>query len=125
MIRHIKRYLAIRSYVRRLSLELVRRFGQRSLYSIEQVSQAVQRGGYSSAFIAYAHAAFCSESDFDTHYKPMGVACSYSGLRRTISRRYLYGQVDFDAATIRSRFRSNANQGEFYESRMGEDFPDN
>ena len=123
MIRHIKRYLAIRSYVRRLSHDLVRRFGKKSTYSIDQVTQAVQRGKFPAAFIAYAHAAFCSAPDFDAYYQQMGLSCSYSGLRLTIGRRYLYGQLDFDATTIVSRFRPDRNQGEFYESRRGEDFP--
>jgi hypothetical protein len=123
MIRHIKRYLAIRSYMRRLSQDLVRRFDKKSTYSIDQVTQAVQRGGLSAAFIAYAHAAFCKESDFDAYYRPMRVSCSYSKLRRTIGRRYLHGQLDFDATTIISRFRPDYNQGEFYESGMGENYP--
>src|SRR5271155_4552601 len=100
MIRHIKRYLAIRSYMLRLSQELVRRFDKRSFYPIEQVTQAVQRGKFSAAFIAYAHAAFCSQSDFDAFYQPLGVVCSYQGLRHTIALRYFSGQIDFDAETI-------------------------
>lgn len=123
MIRHIKRYLAVRSYVRRLSHDLVRRFGTRPFYSIEQVTQAVQRGNFSAAFIAYAHAAFCNEPDFNAHYQPMAVSCTYSGLRRTIGRRYLYGQLDYDAITITRRFRPDTNEGEFYESHKGEDYP--
>jgi hypothetical protein len=104
MIRHIKRYLAIRSYMLRLSRELVRRFDKRSSYSIEQVTQAVERGKLSSAFIAYAHASFCCQKDFDAFYEPMGVACSYQGLRSTVARRYFSGDLDFDAKTITSRF---------------------
>jgi hypothetical protein len=104
MIRHIKRYLAIRSYMLRLSRELVRRFGKQPHYTVEHVTQAVQRGGLSAAFIAYAHAAFCKQADFDAHYEPLGVACSYQGLRRTIARRYFSGDLDFDAKTIISRF---------------------
>ena len=104
MIRHIKRYLAIRSYMLRLSRELIRRFGKHSFYSVEQVSQAVQRGKLSSAFIAYAHASFCSQKDFDTFYEPMRVACSYQGLRSMIGRRYFSGDMDFDAKTITARF---------------------
>ncbi len=123
MIRYIKRYLAVRSYVRRLSHDLVRRFGKKSSYSIEQVNQAVQRGQFSAAFIAYAHAAFCSELEFNVHYQRMGVSCTNPGLRRTISKRYLHGQLDFDATAFISRFRFSQNQGEFYESRMGEDYP--
>jgi hypothetical protein len=96
MIRHIKRYLAIRSYMHQLSRELARRFGKRSYYSVEHVTQAVQRGGLSAAFIAYAHAAYCQQTDFDAYYEPLGVACSYQGLRQTIARRYFSG----DAAMV-------------------------
>jgi hypothetical protein len=123
MIRHIQRYLALRGYARRLSHDLSRRFGRKSFYSIEQVTQAVQRGKFSAAFIAYAHAAFCSEPDFDAHYQPTDASRGYCELRRTIARRYLSGQVDFDATTFIRRFRPQHNQGEFYESGMGEDYP--
>jgi hypothetical protein len=118
MLRHIKRYFAIRSYVYRLSQELVRRFGKRSFYSVEHVTQAVQRGKFSAAFIAYAHATFCSETDFEAHYKPLGVSCSYQGLRRTVGLRYFSGQLDFDAATVITRFR-RFDGGDFYESGIG------
>lgn len=118
MIRHIKRYLAIRIYMLRLSQDLVRRFGKRSSYSVEQITQAVERGKFSAAFIAYAHATFCSQKDFDAYYEPLGVSCSYLGLRRTVGKRYLSGQVDFDAATVISRFR-RLDGGDFYESGIG------
>ena len=88
----------------RLSQQLMRRFGKQPHYKVEHVTQAVQRGGLSSAFIAYAHAAFCKQEDFDVYYEPLGVACSYQGLRRTIARRYFSGDPDFDAQTISSRF---------------------
>ena len=111
MIRHLKRYLAIRSYVRRLSQDLVRRFDKRSFYSVDQVTQAVQRGKFSASFIAYAHAAFCSKKDFDAYYEPLGVSCNYQGLRSTISRRYLSGQLDFDAETIIYRYYRSSRGG--------------
>ncbi|HTJ01014.1 MAG TPA: DUF6559 family protein, partial [Dongiaceae bacterium] len=121
MIRQIKRYFAIRKYMRSLSHDLGRRFGKQAYYSVEQVTQAVQRGKYSVAFIAYAHAAFCRQTDFDAHYVPLGVACNYSGLRQVISRRYLGGQLDFDAATIVQQFRHLDFSGDrFYESDQGQ-----
>ena len=121
MIRHIKRYFAIRSYMLRLSGELVRRFGQRSVYKIDHVTQAVQRGGFSPAFIACAHAAFCSEEDFNAHYQPLGVSCEYYDLRRTIARRYFRGQTDFDARMILNRLgRGKHVSDKFYESGLGE-----
>jgi hypothetical protein len=121
MIRHLKRYLAIRSYVRRLSQDLLRRFGKRKFYSVEQVSQAALRGKFSTAFIAYAHATFCNQTDFDAHYEPLRVAGSYLGLRRLVGRRYLSGRLDFDAVTVISKYRHTDYGGDnYYESGLGD-----
>lgn len=114
--------MAIRSYARYLSQELVRRFGKRACYSVDQVTQAVQRGKFSATFIAYAHAAFCSQAGFEAHYQRLGGACSYQELRRSVARRYLHGQLDFDAAAIIRRFAPDDRSG-FYESGLGEDYP--
>jgi hypothetical protein len=118
MIRYIKRYFAIRSYVLRLSQELVSRFDKRSSYSVEQVTQAVERAGLSKACIAYAHAAYCEQPDFEAYYPPLKVKCNYQDLRRTISRRFLAGRLDFDAKTIIDRYRREKS-GPFSESGIG------
>lgn len=115
MIRYIKQYLAIRSYAQRLSQDLVRRFGKRPFYTLDQVTQAIQRGKFSTAFSAYAHAAFCRQEDFDEYYGPLNVSCTYLGLRRTIARRYLSGVTDFDAETLFHRFRRINYQGYGYD----------
>jgi len=120
MIQFLKEYFAIRSFVKRLSQDLVRRFGKQSFHSVEHVTQAVQRGGFVMVFIAYAHAAFCKQEDFDAYYQPLGVAGSYQRLRHTIARRYFSGDMDFDAETIFNRFR--CGDGYFYESGIGEDY---
>ena len=52
------------------------------------------------AFLAYAHALYCSRSDFDAHYTPLRVACTYDGLRRFVSRKHFGGVLDFDAERI-------------------------
>jgi hypothetical protein len=44
-------------------------------------------------------------ADVEGYYGPMGVACSYEGLRGTIGRRYLAGRVDWDAETIFLKYR--------------------
>jgi hypothetical protein len=58
MIRLIKRRLAIRSYVFKLSQALPRRFGKKNFYSIEQVTKTASGANLQMAFIAYAHAIF-------------------------------------------------------------------
>jgi len=118
MIRQIRQYIAISRYVGRLGGDLVRRFGERKFYQVAQVTQAVERGGYSADFIVYAHAAFCGYEDFESHYRPRGIAVNYLGLRRVIARRYFSGWADFDAKTIYNTYRET-NDGRFYESGRG------
>ena len=118
MIRLIKRRLAIRSYVWKLSQELLYRFGKKRYYSIENVTQAVQRSALSSVFLAYAHAIFCSRPDFDAHYEPLRVACTYDGLRSAVSRRYFGGLRNFDAASI-VRATRRVDESDFHESGAG------
>lgn len=105
MIQSIQRYLAIRSYLRRMCNDLVRRFGRRMYYSVDQVSQAVKRGKYSDEYLIYAHAAYCRLEDFESFYRASGQADRWGKLRQIISRRYLSGQFDFDAGTIYARYR--------------------
>jgi len=111
MIRAIKRYFALGDYVNRLSLELVRRFGMKSLYSLEHVTQTVERGGYDKTYLAYAHAAFCSRDDFDSYYGSMNLKCTFDGLREPIGKRFLGGRTDFDAATVIRRAKGTSAAG--------------
>lgn len=99
-MRAIRRYFALRSYVKRLSVDLKRRFGLKPFYTIDHVTKAIDRGGYSKDFVAYAHATFCSHEDFDAYYGPLKLKCSYDGLRNGIARRYLRGRTDFDAEMV-------------------------
>jgi hypothetical protein len=120
MIRHFKKYFAIRGYVKRLSQDLARRFDRRPFYTIEHVTKAVQRSGFSAVFINYAHAIFCKEEDFIAFYKPLGVSGSYQDLRKTVARRYLSGSLDFDAETIIRKFRPDTGSNDFHESGMAD-----
>ncbi len=117
--RQIKRFCAIRSYAKHLGPELARRWGVQRYFTLEQVTQAAQKGGFSTDFIAYAHALFCSRSEFDAHYGPLRVACTYNGLRSIAARRYFRGITDFDAASIIRT--SKLEEGDYYESHLGED----
>ncbi|MDB6021999.1 MAG: hypothetical protein JWQ04_1856 [Pedosphaera sp.] len=120
MVRQFKSYFAIKSYALRLPGELARRFDIKEFYTVEQVTKAAQKGGFNVAFIAYAHATFCSRADFDAHYGPLKVACTYEGLRSVVGRRYFrrFGGV-FDASTIIQATKSI--DGAFSESGLGDD----
>jgi hypothetical protein len=91
---------AIEDYVWSLSQELMRRFGRRNYYSVEEVTRTAGESDCPAAYIAYAHAMFCSRSDFDAYYGSLHAACTYDGLRGVIARRYFDGGHGFDAATV-------------------------
>jgi len=121
VLRAIRRYFAIRAYTKRLSGDLRRRFGLKPLYTIDLVTKAVERGGYSKAFIAYAHATYCSREDFDAHYGPLGVKCTFDGLRAVVAKRYLHGRTDFDAETVINQMNQQSWAGDtFSESGIAE-----
>jgi hypothetical protein len=103
-----------------LSRELVRRFGKHPYYSVENVTQAVQRNGLSAASIVYAHAAYCRQEDFAAFCEPLGLSDRYQSLRQTISRRYFSGRSGYDAQTIIRRFvPGSVGSAEFHESDIG------
>jgi len=119
MIRLIKRRRAIRSYVFKLSQALPRRFGKKNFYRIEEVTKSAGGANLQMAFIAYAHAIFCSRADFEAYYEQLGVRRTYDDLRATVSRRYFGGARDFDAARVIAATR-RTNDGDYYESGIGD-----
>ena len=104
MFRNIKQRLAIKSYIMELSLELFSRFGKKHYYTIDQVTQTVQRAGLKTAYLAFAYALFCSRSDFR---------------RAKVSRMYFGDVSDFDAANIIDAVHSLDIKGQFSESGEG------
>src|SRR4051812_11414804 len=114
MIRAVRRYFAIRSYVKRLSGDLRRRFGLKPFYTIDHVTKAVERGGYTKDFIAYAHATYCSRDDFNAWHVPRIVKCAYDDLRQIVAKRYLRGQLGFDAETVIAKFAPNIGSAKMH-----------
>jgi hypothetical protein len=100
MIRRIKKYFAIRSYVRRLGPELVRRFGKKKYYTPQQVQAAVRRGGFSETDMCYAISMFCSREAFNAHHAEMGEPCNFDAMRTEVAESHFGGNADFEPATL-------------------------
>ena len=113
-LRLLKRRKAIKSFVYRLPLELHRRFGDNRYYSVEEVDRSLEDKKYDKAFSAYAYALFCSRKDFDACFSELKVNCTYDGLRKFIGKKYLYGAIDFDAASI-VRFAKGVGGKSYYD----------
>ena len=119
MFRWFKRRRAIKSYVFRLSLELFRRFGQKTFYSIDNIDRVFAGGKYDKNYISYAYALFCSRAEFDSYFSQLKVNCTYDGLRKYASKKYFRGVVDFNASEI-AIFAKNTGGDSYYESSFGE-----
>lgn len=91
---------AVDDYVWRLSQKLAANLGTKAHYDIEKVTRIARDLGCDMAYIAYAHAMFCSRRDFDDYYGPLHVRCTYDGLRAIISRHYFSGAYGFNAASV-------------------------
>jgi hypothetical protein len=117
MFRFLKRRRAIKTYVFRLSRELVARFGEKTYYSMDHINRAFAGGKYDKTFISYAYALFCSRTEFDDYFSQLKVNCTYDGLREFASKKYFNGVVDFNASDI-ARFAKDIG-GSYYESDPG------
>lgn len=100
MLRLLKRRRAIKQFIWNLPFALNRRFGEKSFYSPGEVSRTSDALGFDKAFVAYAHALFCSRKDFEEYYSPLKVRCTYESLRKIISKKYFNGSTSFDAASV-------------------------
>jgi hypothetical protein len=119
MFRFLKRRRAIKTYVFRLSRELLHRFDERTFYSMDHINRVFEGGKYDKTYISYAYALFCSRAEFASYFSQLKVKCTYDGLREFASKKYFNGIIDFNASDI-ARYAKDAGGGSYYESRLGE-----
>ena len=70
--------------LRRLAQWLSQRWRPQGSYRIEQVTEAAGVIGLASEELVYAHALFCSKSDFDAHYRSQPGQYDYENLRKSL-----------------------------------------
>jgi hypothetical protein len=123
MFHLLKRRKAIKSFVFLLSLELQRRFSQKTFYSLEEVAHLLENDKYNKAFAAYAYGLFCSRASFDSYFNELKVNCTSDGLRKIVAKKYFSGIIDFDASSI-IRFAKGVGDKSYYESDLGSNVSD-
>ena len=121
MLRMIQRRLAIRSYVRILAQELLRRFGMKPCYTIDQVNKAAEKSRVNRKFIIYAHAMFCGGEEFNQHHDRSHRGLTYNATRLVVLKRYFNGRLAVDAADIIRATRPRRDDVNIHETGAGED----
>ena len=110
----LKRRKAIKSFAYKLPLELRRRFGDKTFYSIEQVERTLENGKYDKTFSAYAYALLCSRKDFDSYFGDLKLKSTYDSLRKLVAKKYFKGIVDFEGGAV-VRFAQGVGGTSYYE----------
>lgn len=100
MLDDVRKWFAIRSYIKKLGPELRRRYGAQSKYSPAQVRATIQSKRFDADRGCYAMAMYCDRADFDRHHQSTGESCSYDTMRAEIGSRLFGGNTTFDVASL-------------------------
>ena len=85
MLRAIRKWMALRSYRRKLAPKLVERYGRSRHYSVAQVRVTAEQLGLNMDFLCYAYAGFCEREAFDEHHAALGEVCDFVTMREEVS----------------------------------------
>jgi hypothetical protein len=75
-----------RAQGRKVGEDLVRHYGKRKFYTVEQVKESNRRNGINIDVACWSHAMFNSHSDFDRFHAAAGEACDYVGMKAQMLR---------------------------------------
>lgn len=64
-----------RRQVKNVGDDLVRHYGKRRYYTVQEVKDANRRQGIGVDFFCWSHAAFNSHGDFDAYHRSIGEDC--------------------------------------------------
>ncbi len=70
-----------RRHVQRVGNDLVRHYGKRKYYTVQQVREANQRQKVDIDLACWSHAFFNSHADFDLYHESLGEACDYTAMK--------------------------------------------
>lgn len=70
-----------RRQVTRVGNDLVRHYGKRRYFTVQEVKDANRRQGISPDVACWSHAAFNSHGDFDAYHRSIGEDCDYAAMK--------------------------------------------
>jgi hypothetical protein len=70
-----------RSQVRRVGNDLLKNYGRKQNYTVEQVKSANKRQNVGLDFGCWSHATFNSHKDFDQYHQSIGESCDYVAMK--------------------------------------------
>jgi len=70
-----------RKQIRLVGGDLVKNYGKKKFYSVQEVKDANRRQGISVDVVCWSHAFFNSHEDFDEYHAELGEACDYIAMK--------------------------------------------
>lgn len=70
-----------RRQVRLVGNDLLKHYGKKRYYSVEEVKKANQRQKIDIDFVCWSHASFNSHQDFDDYHRSIGESCDYVSMK--------------------------------------------
>jgi len=70
-----------RRQVKAVGDDLVKNFGKKHFYSVEEVKAANRRQAISMDFGCWSHATFNTHKEFDVYHQSIGESCDYVGMK--------------------------------------------
>lgn len=67
--------------VRLVGGDLLKNYGRKKFYSVQEVKDANKRQGIGLDFACWSHATFNSHSDFDAYHESIGETCDYVAMK--------------------------------------------
>jgi hypothetical protein len=70
-----------RRQVRLVGNDLVKNYGKKRYYTVQEVKSANRRQGISYDVACWSHASFNSHPDFDAYHESIGESCDYAAMK--------------------------------------------
>jgi hypothetical protein len=70
-----------RQQTRSVGADLLKTYGRKQYYSVEEVKSANRRQKIKLDFACWSHASFNSHKDFDTYHQSIGESCDYISMK--------------------------------------------
>jgi hypothetical protein len=61
--------------------DLVRHYGKKENYSVQEVKNANRRQGINVDVVCWSHAVFNTHTDFDQYHETLGESCDYASMK--------------------------------------------
>lgn len=78
--------------------DLVRHYGKKENYSIQEVKNANRRQGINVDVVCWSHAVFNTHTDFDLYHETLGETCDYASMKSDMLSSVSKADIAVDAS---------------------------